>query len=413
MTAATEPRFGIEALNVYAGLARIAVPELLRGRGLDAGRQANLMMVSRSVGLPVEDPVTNAVNAARPILDSLSPDDRDSVELLVTSTESGVDLSKSVASYVHDYLSLNRNCRLLEVKQACYAATGAVQLAAGYLASGASPGARALVIATDVALTDERAEYAEPATGHGAAAILVSDRPEVLALDFGAFGIYSYETLDSARPTPEFDIADVDRSLFAYLDCLSGSFADYKSRVDGADFARSFGYLAMHTPFAGLVKAAHRKLSREQGTAQGADADADFQRRLAPSLAYPALVGNLCSGSLYLALASLLEHAGIGAPVRIGLYAYGSGCSSEFFSGIADSRSVAAVRAMDIGGRLAARRELSFADYARILEITRHCLSPEPDRVVDVSRYHDFLPADGQHLVYTGNKQYHRRYEWR
>jgi len=411
MTAAALPRFGIEALNVYAGLARITVPELLRGRGLDPGRQANLMMTSRSVGLPVEDPVTNAVNAARPVIAALTPGQRDSIELLVTSTESGLDLSKSVASYVHDYLGLSRNCRLLEVKQACYAATGAVQLAAGYLASGASPGARALIIATDVALTDERAEYAEPATGHGAAAILVGGQPTVLALDFGAFGAYSYETLDSARPTPEFDIADVDRSLFAYLDCLSGSFADYQSRVDGADFVRSFGYLVMHTPFAGLVKAAHRKLMREQGAT--AAADADFQRRLLPALAYPALVGNLCSGSVYLALASLLDQAEIEAPVRIGLYAYGSGCSSEFFSGIVGPGSAAAIRAMGIGARLAARRELSFAEYRSLLDVTRHCLVPEPDRVIDVTGYHEFLPDGGQHLVYTGSKQYHRRYEWR
>jgi polyketide biosynthesis 3-hydroxy-3-methylglutaryl-CoA synthase-like enzyme PksG len=411
MMAADTPRFGIEALNLYCGLAQIPVPALFAGRGLDAGRLGNLMMASRSVGLPFEDPVTNAVNAAKPIVDALGPEDRDSIELLVTSTESGLDLSKSVASYVHEYLGLSRNCRLLEVKQACYAATGAIQLAAGYLASGVSPGARALVIATDVALVDERAGYAEPATGHGAAAVLVSHQPQVLAIDFGAFGTYSYETLDSARPTPEFDIADVDRSLFAYLDCLSGSFADYQSRVDGADFATTFGYLAMHTPFAGLVRAAHRKLMREC-RAPGS-ADADFEARMAPSLAYPALVGNLCSGSVYLALASLLDHAQINAPVRVGLYAYGSGCSSEFFSGLVDRGSVAAVRGMQIGAELARRRELSFAEYAGLLKVTLRALVPEPDRIVDMAPCQDFIPPDRRLLVYVGTKQYHRRYEWR
>lgn len=411
MTTQHGARFGIEALNIYAGLASISVSELLAGRGLDQDRQANLMMERRSVGLPVEDPVTNAVNAAMPVLADLGDEGAGSIELLVTSTESGIDLSKSVASYVHEYLGLSRNCRLLEVKQACYAATGAVQLAAGYLASGASPGARALVIATDIALTDERAGYAEPATGHGAAAIVVSGRPRVLTLDAGAFGLYSYETFDSARPTPEFDIADVDSSLFAYLDCLSGSFADYQSRVDGADFQETFRFLAMHTPFAGLVKAAHRKLMRERGTASGADAD--FERRVLPALAYPAQVGNLCSGSVYLALASLLEHADLSSPVRIGLYSYGSGCSSEFFSGVADSTSAATVRAMGLGSRLASRRELSFAEYSNLLEHARRCLVAEPDRTVDIARYHEFLPDSGRFLVYTGNKQYHRRYEWR
>ncbi|RKT17079.1 hydroxymethylglutaryl-CoA synthase [Streptomyces sp. 1114.5] len=402
---------GIEALNVYTGIAQIPVATLFEGRGLDIERLDNLAMHNRSIGLPFEDPVTNAVNAAKPIIDALDPADRDAIEVLITSTESGLDLSKSVASYVHEYLGLSRNCRLLEVKQACYAATGAVQLAAGYLASAASPGAKALIIATDVALVDERAGYAEPATGHGAAAVLLGDRPTVLELDLGAFGLYSYETLDSARPTPEFDIADVDRSLFAYLDCLSGSFADYRSRVEGADFRSTFDQLAMHTPFSGLVRAGHRKLMRESG-ASAAEADADFGRRVRPSLTYPALVGNLCSGSVYLALASLLSTAPLTGSARVGLYSYGSGCSAEFFSGVVGDGSAAAVRAMDIGGALARRRELDFDEYARLLPENLRALVPVADREIDLDRWADYLPTDRPLLVHTRTKDYHRGYAW-
>lgn len=407
--------YGIEALNVYAGIAQIPVSALFAGRGLDTDRLANLAMAQRSVGLPFEDPVTNAVNAARPVLDALSTADRDSIELLVTSTESGVDLSKSVASYVHEYLGLPRTCRLLEVKQACYAATAAVQLASGYLASGASPGARALVIATDVALVDARAEYAEPATGHGGAAIVVGDRPRVLAIDPGAFGLDSYETMDSARPTPTFDIADVDRSLFAYLDCLSNTFADYATRVAGADFLSTFDQLALHTPFAGLVRAAHRKMVRAAGMAP-ADVDDDFARRVLPSLAYPALVGNLCSGSVYLALASLLDHAPVAGGARVGLYSYGSGCSAELFSGLVDAGSQAAVRDMGIAAHLARRRELSFTEYEGLLADTLSILVPEQNRQVDLDRYDHYLDGDRggrPMLVHTGIKEYHRSYEWR
>ncbi len=405
-------RYGIEALNVYAGLAQIPVPALFAGRGLEPDRLTNLMMHNRSVGLPFEDPVTNAVNAAKPIVDALSPADRAAIEVLITSTESGLDLSKSVASYVHDHLGLTRNCRLLEVKQACYAATGALQLATGYLAAGGSPGAKALIIATDVALVDARAGYAEPATGHGAAAVLLSDDPRVLAVDVGAFGCYSYETMDSARPSPEFDIADVDRSLFAYLDCLTNSFADYRSRVDGADFATTFDHLVLHTPFSGLVRAAHRKMMRETG--MPADrVEEDFTRRVLPSLAYPARVGNLCSGSVYLALASLLDHVDLGDGARVGLYSYGSGCSSEFFSGVVDSASTAAVAAQGIRDRLARRRELSFAEYVALLPDTLRTLVPAEHRTVDLEPYAHFLDTAGPTLVHTGTKDYHRTYEWR
>ncbi|MER6581107.1 hydroxymethylglutaryl-CoA synthase [Nonomuraea sp. NPDC001023] len=399
---------GIEALNVYCGLAQIPVPELFEGRGLDAERLGNLMMRNRSVGLPFEDPVTNAVNAARPI----AGDDR--IEILITSTESGLDYSKSVASYVHEYLGLPRNCRVVEVKQACYAATAAVQLAAAYVASGVSPGAKALVIATDVSLVDERAAYAEPAMGAGAAAVLISDRPKILDLDLGAFGNHSYETMDSARPGPTFDIADSDRSLFAYLDCLTSCLAGYRSRVEDADFATTFDYLAMHTPFAGMVKAAHRKLMRESGGGT-ASVEEDFERRVLPSLGYPRRVGNLCSGSVYLALASLIDHAGLDGPARVGLYSYGSGCSSEFFSGLVDEESASTLAAMRIGEHLDGRCELGFEEYAALLPETLTCLVPERDRQVDVGAYEHLLGRarfDRDLLVNTGTKDYHRTYEW-
>lgn len=132
-------RAGIEALNVYCGIAQIPVRALFEGRGLDMDRLGNLMMDNRSIALPFEDPITNAVNAARPVVDRVGAD---RIEMLITSTESGVDYSKSVASYVHEYLGLSRNCRVVEVKQACYAATAAVQMAVGYVASGVSPGGR-------------------------------------------------------------------------------------------------------------------------------------------------------------------------------------------------------------------------------------------------------------------------------
>jgi polyketide biosynthesis 3-hydroxy-3-methylglutaryl-CoA synthase-like enzyme PksG len=406
---------GIEALNVYCGLAQIPVRTLFEGRGLDVDRMGNLMMRNRSVGLPFEDPVTNAVNAARPVVDRLDEAGRDRIELLITSTESGLDYSKSVASYVHEYLGLPATCRVVEVKQACYAATAAVQMAVAYVASGVSPGAKALVIATDVTLVDERGLYAEPATGAGAAAVLVSDDPRVLTVDLGAFGNHSYETMDSARPTPTFDIADSDRSLFAYLDCLTNCFEAYSARVEDVGFATTFDYLAMHTPFAGMVKAAHRKLMREFAGTTPAGTEEDFTRRVLPSLTYPSAVGNLCSGSVYLALCSLIDHAPLSGEARVGLYSYGSGCSSEFFSGLVDRRSADELAAMRVGDHLAGRCELTFAEYAGVLPANLRCLVPEQDRRIDVEAYEGILGRariDRDLLVNTGTKDYHRTYEW-
>jgi len=412
---AVERRVGIEALNVYGGVARIAAAALFEGRGLDAGRFGNLMMRERAVGLPFEDPVTNAANAARPVVDGLDEDERARIEIVLTCSESGIDYSKSIASYVHEHLGLGRHCRLLEVKQACYSATAALQLAVGYVASGLSPGAKVLIVATDVSLVDAGSEYAEPATGTGAVAMLVGDRPSVMAVDLGAFGSYSFETMDTARPTPDADVVDVDRSLLAYHECLVQSFQDYQRRVEGADILTTFDYLAMHTPFAGMVRAGHRKLLRELNGAEARLVDDDFERRVAPSLVYPGVVGNLFSGSLYLALSSVIENAPIAAGARVGLFSYGSGCSSEFFSGLVDGASSAALAAMRIDQRLRSRRELTFEEYLELLPQSVRCLVPERNRRIEGGRWEDMArrAAGGSPmLVLRAIADYHRQYEW-
>lgn len=406
---------GIEALNVYGGVARIAVGEIFRGRGLRSDRYDNLQMSARSVALPFEDPVTNAVNAARPLVDALDETGRRRIEMVVTATESGLDLSKSLATYVADHLGLGPRCRLIELKQACYAGAAALQLAVAYVASGLSPGAKALVVATDVALVGAEAGYAEPATGSGAVAMLVGDRPEILSLDLGAFGLHAFETMDTARPRPDLDVVDVDRSLLTYLTCLSASFADYRERVADVDLVKTFDFLAFHTPFAGMAKAGHRALMRAHASVTAADIDRDFQYRLEPSLRYPALVGNLFSGSVFLALASLIEHSAPAGPSRVGLFAYGSGCSAEFFSGLVASAAKPALARLRIGEHLAGRAELSFDEYERLAEENRGCLAPVRDRAVDLAGLRnlaDRAPLRRPMLALRGVQDYHRVYEW-
>src|SRR5271166_371122 len=141
---------GIESINIYGGKTFLDIRTLFAARKLDPGRFDNLMMEKKSVGLPCEDPVTNGVNAARPIIDELSEEEKHRIEMVITSTESGIDFGKSMSTYIHHYLGLNRNCRLFEIKQACYSGTAGFQMAVNFILSQTSKGARALVIATDI-----------------------------------------------------------------------------------------------------------------------------------------------------------------------------------------------------------------------------------------------------------------------
>ena len=65
--------------------------------------------------------------------------------------------------------------------------------------------------------------------------------------------------------------------------------------------------------------------------------EADFQNRVVPSLNYCQRVGNIMGGTVYLALASAIDNGDFSSPKRIGVFSYGSGCCSEFYSGVASA----------------------------------------------------------------------------
>lgn len=416
-------RVGIEAMNVFGGTAYVDVLELARHRGLDAARFDNLMMKQKAVALPYEDPVTFGVNAAMPIVAALPEAERGRIELLVTCTESGIDFGKSISTYLHHHLGLARSCRLFELKNACYSGTAGLQMAFSFVLSQASPGAKALVVATDIsrflsaeggdALTGDFS-YAEPSAGAGAVAVLVGEQPEVFEADVGANGYYGYEVMDTCRPIPDHEAGNADLSLLSYLDCCEQAFLEYQRRVEGADYRESFQYLAFHTPFGGMVKGAHRTMMRKVARARPEEIERDFEARVRPGLAYCERVGNSMGATSLMSLASTIAEGRFDAPRRIGCFSYGSGCCSEFYSGVATAEGQARLRRMEIGRELDARHRLSMDEYERLLEGslavkfgTRN-VRLDPELVPG-------LPgaSTGRRRLYLDEiREFHRRYRW-
>ncbi|MBL1275226.1 MAG: hydroxymethylglutaryl-CoA synthase family protein [Ectothiorhodospiraceae bacterium] len=407
-------RVGIEAINFYGGVAYVNIRDMFEQRGLDLERFENLMMEKKSVGFPCEDPVTIGVNAAKAIVDQLTAEEKNSIELVITSSESGLDFGKSLSTYIHDYLGLSRHCRLFEVKQACYGGTAAFQMAACFVASQASPGAKALVIATDVPRIAAKNTYAEPSQGFGAIAMLVSDKPEIFELDWGASGQYSFEVMDTCRPLPEIETGDPDLSLLSYLECLENSYEAYQKKVEGTHLQNTFDYLVFHTPFAGMVKGGHRKLMRPAKLSPDI-IETDFQRRVVPSLRYCTQVGNVYSATVYLALCGMIDTADLGEFNRVGIFSYGSGCASEFYSGVVTSQSQAKLRNMRIGSRLAERRELNMQEYDHMLDLNMEWTFGIQNKEVDVSRFADIYAQyfEGRKLLVLKRvNNFHREYDW-
>jgi len=414
---------GVEAMNVFGGTAYLDVSELAKHRKLDKARFENLLMKEKTVALPFEDPITFGVNAARPIVDSLSAAEKDRIELVITCSESGIDFGKSMSTYIHHYLGLSRNCRLFEIKQACYSGTAGFQMAVNFIKSQVSPGAKALVVATDIsryfvaeggdALTADWS-FAEPSGGAGAVAVLLSERPNVFQVDVGANGYYGYEVMDTCRPIPDGEAGDADLSLLSYLDCCENAFLEYGKRVDAVHYRDSFHYLAFHTPFGGMIKGAHRTMMRKFAQAKPAEIEEDFQRRVVPGLKYCQRVGNIMGGTTLLSLASTIDNAALSSPQRVGCFSYGSGCCSEFYSGVITPEGQSRQRRFAIDRQLNGRYRLSMEEYDSMLLGNDAIRFGTRNAELDSGSFASIrASAAGKGYLYLNKiKEFHREYEW-
>jgi polyketide biosynthesis 3-hydroxy-3-methylglutaryl-CoA synthase-like enzyme PksG len=235
--------------------------------------------------------------------------------------------------------------------------------------------------------------------------------PYIFQVDVGANGYYGYEVMDTCRPVPDSEAGDADLSLLSYLDCYEKSFLEYKKRVEGADFVGAFGYLAMHTPFGGMVKGAHRDMMRRMVKANPKEIEADFERRLVPGLIYCQRVGNIMGATTMLSLLSTIEHGDFNTPQRIGCFSYGSGCCSEFFSGIVTKDAQERVRALRIKDQLDKRYELSMEEYDSLL-VSNHAVKFGARNVVlDTSFIPQAKSAQGNGTLFlTEIKEFQRQY---
>ncbi|MFJ6208618.1 hydroxymethylglutaryl-CoA synthase family protein [Lysinibacillus sp. NPDC092081] len=414
---------GIEAMNIFGGTAYVDVMQLAKHRQLDTSRFENLLMKEKAVALPYEDPVTFAVNAAKPIIDALSEAEKDRIEMLITCTESGIDFGKSLSTYVHHYLGLNRNCRLFELKQACYSGTAGFQMAINFILSQVSPGAKVLVVATDISrfVLAEAGDalnmdwsYAEPSGGAGAVALLVSEKPYIFKVDVGANGYYGYEVMDNCRPIPDSEAGNADLSLLSYLDCCEQTFLEYQKRVEGVDYQNTFQYLAFHTPFVGMVKGAHRTMMREMTQTKPAEIEKDFNQRVMPGAKYCQRVGNIMGGTVLLSLAGIIDNGVFDSPKRVGCFSYGSGCCSEFFSGVVTAQGQQYLKKMEIKQHLDRRYQLSMDEYDTLL--TENSAVKFGTRNVKMDT--QFIPGsqnlykESKRLVLEEICEFHRQYRW-
>ncbi len=352
---------GIDRLSFYTPSYFLDLHKLAAVRGVDKDKYVlGLGQERMAVPPPDEDVVTMAASAALPIVESGGAGDLD---LLVFATETGVDQSKAAALFVHGLLDLPASCRAIEMKEACYAATAALQLACAWVA--AHPDRSALILGADIARYDLRSP-GEPTQGAGAIAMRVSANPRILAID-PEHGVHAEDVMDFWRPNyREEALVDGQYSTRVYLASLVSAWERYRAASGrGLDAFRRQCY---HLPFTRMAEKAQARLHRAAGLP--APTPDDLQRIIGESLGYNRNTGNTYAASLYEGLACLFDTCpeDLGG-ARLGLYSYGSGCMAEFFSGVVqpgyrDALFTARHRAM-----FDARIELDYQQYEDIFQL--------------------------------------------
>ncbi|GAA2102322.1 hydroxymethylglutaryl-CoA synthase [Actinomadura alba] len=354
----TSDAIGIHDLSFAT--TRFVLPHttLADHNGTDIGKyHTGIGQRSMSVPAADEDIVTMAAAAAAPIV---ARHGADQIRTVVLATESSIDQAKSAGVYVHSLLGLPSSARVVEMKQACYSATAALQFAIGLVHRDRSH--RVLVIASDVSRY-ELDSPGEATQGAAAAAMLVSADPALVQIEDPS-GLFTADVMDFWRPNYRATaLVDGKESISAYLQAVEGAWKDYAEQ--GGRALGEFSAFCYHQPFTKMAYKAHRHLLGYCGH----DADkGEIARAIADTTTYNADIGNSYTASMYLGLASLLDNADDLTHQAIGFLSYGSGSVAEFFAGTVVPGYRSQLRVAAHRDAITQRHPIDYAKYRELHE---------------------------------------------
>ena len=309
----------------------------------------------------------------------------------------------------------NTNIEGVDTVNACYGGTNAVFNAINWVESSAWDGRDAIVCTGDIALYKKG--NARPTGGAGCVAMLIGpDAP--LAFEPGKRGTYMQHAYDFYKPdlTSEYPVVDGHFSLNCYTEAVDACYKAYNAReatlqkngvVNGVhDTAEDsetpldrFDHVLFHSPNCKLVVKSYarllyndfrenpdnpafesvpkelRGLTYQQSLTDKAVektfmalSKKKFEARVKPSAKVPTLCGNMYCASVWGSLVSLLCNVSLDQfqGRRIGIFSYGSGLASSFFSMRVTGDVSTMVKTLNLQERLDARKVVTPETYDEV-----------------------------------------------
>jgi hydroxymethylglutaryl-CoA synthase len=323
---------------------------------------------------PNEDIVTIGIDAAQKAIASI--ENKDDIDVLIFATESSFDLSKSAGIYIHNFLGLKEDCRVFDLKQACYSAAAALQLAKSYVMENSR--SKVLIVGSDI-VRYSIGSSGEPTQGGAAVAFIVSQNPRILEIE-PYCGIHTVDIMDFWRPAHLNEaLFDGKLSAYSYLKSVDVCIGRYlkNSNLKTIDV----DHACFHAPFGKIARKANDQSLK--------------CRSIEETLVYNSIIGNSCSASLFICFISILDHLKdnlVGK--RIGFFSYGSGSVAEFFSGIVSEGYLQMLHTDTNQTMLSNRIEISFSEY----------------ELLGADNFHDFKRYQNVGEVTLAGISNHRRY---
>lgn len=316
-------KIGIDKIGFATAQYVLNMDDLAESRNVDPDKYSKGLLLNNLSITPVNDDiVTLGASAAESIL---SEEDKNTIDMIIVATESSVDQSKAASTYIHSLLGIQPFARSIEMKEACYGATAALDYARLHVQK--HPESKVLVIASDVARYGVNTP-GEPTQGAGSVAMLISKDPRILLLNDNSVA-QTRDIMDFWRPN--YSTTPYVNGIYStkqYLDMLKTTWAEFQKRFNTS--LADFSAFCFHLPFPKLALKGFNKVMDK-------NLPEDFKEKLKENfestILYSKEVGNIYTGSLYLGLLSLLENSkNLVAGDKIALFSYGSGAVAEIFS---------------------------------------------------------------------------------
>lgn len=402
---------GVSDIAIYVPDYYLRHEDLAKARGIPKEKyHIGLGNNSMAIVPNWEDSVTMGANAAQLLLErnNIDPDE---IRQLVVSTESGVDHSKPVASFVQGLLNIGTRCRVYEIKHACYGGTAGLIDSIEWISRHTNSEPKGIVIMTDIAKYGFGTD-GEPTQGAGALALLVENNPRLFTLDTLLNGIFSKNVFDFWRPTGHrVPIVDGKYSIECYLMALEGSVSHFRENhgLKEGELLDSLDYLIYHMPFTKMAHKAHKHLVEFEYKEAGPEEQEEifnesFNRMVVPSLKGVQEVGNIYTGSVYMGLVSLLEAEREKVEgKKVGVFSYGSGCGAEFFLCQFNTGISKIVESLGLKEQLENRKRLTFEQYVQ-------CYSKSGEEVLYYPEEAKGFKSKYTRFVFTGFHEHKRQY---